>query len=92
VTGQEAFLAGHCPLTGRYFELLDEYLLESCDFMIIHSLPRWVSLRISHHLNVFYKYYRRRDLICYEDSTLGKLNMWMRKKRLGKNLNAEFKS
>ena len=20
VTGQEAFLAGHCPLTGRYFE------------------------------------------------------------------------
>ena len=20
MTGQEAFLAGHCPLTGRYFE------------------------------------------------------------------------
>ena len=36
VTGQGAFLAGHCPLTGRYFEpCLISVLLENSEVQLV---------------------------------------------------------
>jgi hypothetical protein len=49
VTGQGAFLAGHCPLTGRYFEpCLISVLLENSEVQLVsgNSEILWKTKRV----------------------------------------------